>query len=66
MKTFYCSQSGFEGKWCSGELEVVRWICDLFGLSFKDNFEKLLTQIRNIIRYRPLRHPDLKVEIALI
>lgn len=60
---YYIRQSGFEGVWVRGSVAAARALCDLFGLDFAANAEKLMTQIETIQRGCALKHPDLSLSV---
>lgn len=61
---YYVHQSGFEGAWLPSSVEVVRYLCDLFGWRFADRHQHLLPQIDGIERGESLNHPDLALTIT--
>lgn len=60
---YYIRQSGFEGVWARGSVAAARALCDLFGLDFAANAEKLMTQVESIPRGCALKHPDLSLSV---
>ena len=63
QKLFWCQQSGYDYQWISGETNVVRWLCDLFGLSFQECGLKLWEQIEAIPLRGTTQNKDLSIVI---
>lgn len=61
--TYLIRQSGFEPSWARGSVEAVRVLCDLFGLDFAANAEKLLAQVEAVPRGGAIKHPDLSLSV---
>lgn len=66
MTLYLIRQSGFEPVWAKGSIEVARVLCDLFGLNFAANAEKLINQVESIQRGCAIKHPDLSLSVENI
>ena len=62
-KTFFVHQFGFEGKWCNNSIEVIKWMCDLFGWNFSDRYEVLLEKIEAIEKNKSIIDKNLGLEV---
>lgn len=63
MRSYYIRQSGFEGDWVRGSVAAVRYLCDLFGLNFAANAERLLAQVEAVPPGCAIKHPDLSLTV---
>lgn len=61
--SYFIRQSGFEGVWVRGSVAAARYLCDLFGLDFAANAEKLMARVESIPRGCALKHPDLSLSV---
>lgn len=66
MTLYLIRQSGFEPIWAKGSVEAVRVLCDLFGLNFAENAEKLMAQVESVQRGCAIKHPDLSLSVENI
>lgn len=61
--SFFIKQTGFEGDWVQTPLDAVRFLCDLFGLSFEEHGETLMHQLEKLSPGGRLEHEDLSLVI---
>jgi len=57
---------GVEAKWCKSKLDVINYLCEVYGWSFNQVYEKLWDILGNIPRLSSITDKNLGLSIELV